>query len=729
MLRTKLFFIFFTIASACMAQEYKYDCIFFRNSPVAGNYYYSATNNDGDAQIANIDKKLPVSDNVFHTPGNSLKLQYKNGTSGKWQATIFRKEIRGQDYFKNALFFSFWMLVETEVGSAKELPAIQFVMQDSSLTPPIPVSTTISGKGWQRIILPTTIIQVSEEGKGVFFNKRYPKAVIGVVFSQQSSQEGRQQIIYIDDMEFLASDTAVTVSSMPAINAAKGYAKHIDISWKPIEDKNIHLVKIYRSEDGKKYTGVGVQFPYINRYTDYTGETSKKYYYKVSFVNNSFDETIKSLPVAASTKEMNDDELLSMVQEASFRYYWEAAEKNSGLAKENTHGRQNMIASGASGFGIMALLVGTERKFITRKESVARFLKIVNFLHDAETFHGAYPHFIDGQTKEAEPFFGEKDNGADLVETSFLMQGLLAARQYFSGKDKNEVYIRNTINHIWKRVEWSWFKQHPNSKFLYWHWSPNQGWVINHNLIGWNETMVTYLLAIASPTHPVPASMYYSGWANQDSIGQQYRKGWGQTADGSMYSNGKTYYDVKLDVGVSNGGPLFFTHYSYLGYDPHAITDKYTNYFTNNKNIATINYRYCVENPLHFNGYGDSAWGLTASDGPAGYSADEPVKWQDHAKVTPTGAISSFPYLPAEAMKALKNYYFNYGKVIWGEYGFKDSFSPQMNWCSEIYMGLNQAPMAVMIENYRSGLIWKLFMSSPEVKEGLKKLAAETARQ
>jgi exo beta-1,2-glucooligosaccharide sophorohydrolase (non-reducing end) len=426
---------------------------------------------------------------------------------------------------------------------------------------------------------------------------------------------------------------------------------------------------------------------------------------------------------------MTDDELLEMVQQASFRYYWEGAEQESGLAKENIPGRHNMIATGASGFGIMALIAGAERKFITHEQAVERFVKIVRFLEQAETFHGVYPHFINGTNGKVEPFFGKRDNGADLVETSFLLQGLIAARQYFNGSSENEKLIRDKINAIWQKAEWDWFRQYPDSKFLYWHWSPDQAWVINHTLIGWNETMVTYLLAIASPTHAVPASMYYSGWANQDSTGQKYRSAWGRTKDGSMYTNGNTYFGIKLDVGVSSGGPLFFTHYSYMGYDPHAITDKYTNYFINNQNIARINYNYCVQNPKNNKGYNDSSWGLTASDGPFNYSADEPVLWQDNGKIAPTGAISSFPYTPVESMKALKNYYYNYGRFLWGEYGFKDAFDLANNWCSEIYMGLNQAPMTVMIENYRSGLVWKLFMSSPEIQEGLKKLEKETILQ
>ncbi len=330
-------------------------------------------------------------------------------------------------------------------------------------------------------------------------------------------------------------------------------------------------VKIYRSENGKDFIPVGIQSPQINRYTDFTGVTGKNYSYKISFLNYQYKESDLSKMVSAKTKSMTDDEFLSMVQEACFRYYWEDAESVSGLAKENIPGRQNMIAAGASGFGIMALIVGTERNFITGKQSVERFLKIVNFLERAEKFHGAFSHFIDGPTGKVEPFFGPRDNGGDLVETSFLMQGLLTARAYFNREDADEKMIRDKITAIWQGVEWDWYRRYPDSKYLYWHWSPDKEWIINHRLTGWNETMVTYLLAIASPTHGVPASLYYSGWANQDSTGQQYRMNWGGTTDGSMYTNGNTYFGIKLDVGVSNGGPLFFTHYSYLGYDPHSI--------------------------------------------------------------------------------------------------------------------------------------------------------------
>jgi len=719
MLRNVLLVSYLLLSVAGVAQEYQYNYTFFTNSGMPGNYFFSRTHHWGNSSIKNINHQLPVSEAIFHTPGNALQLQYMNAAGGKWQAVIYRQNKRGMDHFKAASWLSFWVLNTTQGINENEFPVVQLMRADSSLTNSFPVTTTSTGK-WQRVIIPTAAIQQFDMGK--------PANIVAVIFSQQADINSKEQQIYIDDIEFLSADAAESVSPVPVISSATGYAKHVDVTWKKGADKNVHLVKIYRSENGKDYKAVGIQQPYIDRYADYTGETGKKYFYKISYLNNSYKETKLSPPVTAATKKMTDGELLTMVQEAAFRYYWEAAETNSGLARENISGRHNMIATGAAGFGMMALIAGTERKFITRNEAAKRFVKIVNFLERAETFHGVYPHFIDGPTGKAVPFFGSRDNGADLVETSFLLQGLLAARQYFNANNLDEKLIRDKINTIWQKAEWDWFRQYPNSKFLYWHWSPDQAWVINHNLVGWNETMITYLLAIASPTHAVPASMYYSGWANQDSTGQQYRSAWGQTKDGCMYSNGKTYYGIQLDVGVSNGGPLFFTHYSYMGYDPHFITDRFTNYFTNNQHIAKINYRYCVANPKHFKGYGDSAWGLTASDGPFNYAADEPVPWQDHGKIAPTGAISSFPYTPKESMQALKNYYFNYGKFLWGEFGFKDAFDLTNNWCSEIYMGLNQAPMTVMIENYRTGLIWKLFMRSPEIKEGLKKLTLESKK-
>jgi hypothetical protein len=347
---------------------------------------------------------------------------------------------------------------------------------------------------------------------------------------------------------------------------------------------------------------------------------------------------------------------------------------------------------------------------------------------------------MDGHTGQTLPVFDMFDDAGDLVETAFLMEGLLTARQYFANDhghhnagegDSRGAQLFSRITKLWEEVEWDWYKKSPQGEALFWHWSPDFVWHISNRLTGFNEAMIVYLLAMASPTHPVSPELYYTGWENQKQAAI------GSTIDdprpGSRYTNGETYFGIKLDVGWGTGGPLFFTHYSYMGFDPHAATDGFTNYFENNRNIARINRAYCIANPKHFEGYSAESWGLTASDGPEGYNPSAPDKEDDRGIMTPTGALSSFPYTPEASMAALKHFYRDEGSWLWGIYGPRDAFDAHEHWLSPIYMGLNQAPIAVMIENYRTGLIWKWFMSNPEiapmlVKAGLQMHQPETGR-
>jgi hypothetical protein len=308
-----------------------------------------------------------------------------------------------------------------------------------------------------------------------------------------------------------------------------------------------------------------------------------------------------------------------------------------------------------------------------------------------------------------------------------MMQGLLMARQYFNAPTASERDLSARITRLWQGVEWDWYRDSPTSDFLFWHWSPEWGFQIHHPLIGFNETMIVYLLAIASPTHAVPAAMYYSGWAGQVERAQNYRQGWSGSADGKLYGNGQSYFGIKLDVGVGSGGPLFFAHYSFLGMDPHALHDRYTaSYFENNVHLALINRAYCIANPKHFAGYGADAWGLTASDGPKGYATPAPDALNDDGTLTLTGALASIAYTPEASMAALKHYYRDLGADLWGIYGPRDAYNPSAHWVSPIYMGLNQAPIVVMVENYRTGLPWRLFMSNPEIEGMLHRLDAAT---
>ena len=397
---------------------------------------------------------------------------------------------------------------------------------------------------------------------------------------------------------------------------------------------------------------------------------------------------------------ISDDELLTLVQKQTFKYFWDFGHPTSGLARErNTSG--NTVTSGGSGFGIMALVTGISRNFISRADGLTRMQKIVSFLKTAERFHGAYPHWLDGNTGKVIPF-STKDNGGDLVETSFLMAGLITARQYFNGADASETTLRTDINTIYNGVEWSWYRK-DNGNVLYWHWSPNYNWDMNLPIKGWNESLITYVMAAAAPTYSIPKTVYDSGWAQ----------------NGAM-KNGNSYYGVQLPLGPANGGPLFFSHYSFMGINPKGLTDTYANYETQTKAHAQINYNYCKANPTGYYGYGENCWGLTASDIKNGYTASSPGN--DVGVIAPTAALSSFAYTPTESMAALKYFYYKLGNKTWGDYGFYDAFSLQDQWFATSTLAIDQGPIIVMIENYRTNLIWNLFMSAPEVKAGMRNL-------
>ena len=398
---------------------------------------------------------------------------------------------------------------------------------------------------------------------------------------------------------------------------------------------------------------------------------------------------------------LTDNALLDLVQRQTFKYFWDFAHPVSGLARERNSSGET-VTSGGSGFGIMAIPVAVSRGFITRAQAVTRMQTIVGFLKNtAQKFHGAFPHWLNGTTGAVIPF-SANDDGADLVETSYLIQGLITARQYFDGLDPAETAIRNDINTICNGVEWSWFRQ-GNQQVLYWHWSPNSGWSMNMAIRGWNECLITYVMAASSTTNPIPRTVYDQGWAQNGAL-----------------ANNNSYYGYQLPLGSAYGGPLFFAHYSFLGIDPRQLNDPYANYQTQNTNHSLINFKHCVNNPNSQFGYSNLCWGLTASDIPNGYSASSPTN--DLGVIAPTAALSSFPYTPTESMNALKFFYYKLGDKLWGEYGFADAFSLKETWFAESTLAIDQGPIIVMIENYRTGLLWNLFTSAPEVKDGMRNL-------
>ncbi|MBI9065412.1 MAG: beta-glucosidase, partial [Marinilabiliaceae bacterium] len=407
-----------------------------------------------------------------------------------------------------------------------------------------------------------------------------------------------------------------------------------------------------------------------------------------------------------------DEQLLEMVQEYSFRYFYDFADEKTGMAYERSNDPERQILTvGGSGFGVFAIIVGVERGFITREQGVNHLKKMTRFLGETDRYQGMWSHWYSGETLKTYPF-SKYDDGGDVVESAFMAQGLLAARQYFDGNNADEKRLRETITHLWESMDWDFYTQGKDA--LYWHWSANHGWKMHHAITGYNECLIAFVLAASSPTHSINSDVYHKGWAGQQSTMNNYR----------------TYYNMSLPLGNIDhfGGPLFFAHYSYLGLDPRGLTDQYANYWEQNRRHTLINRAYCIDNPHGYVGYGEDFWGLTASDKvPMGYMAHAPGGSRDVGTVSPTAALSSMPYAPNEAMQVLKNLYRNHGKFTWGPYGFYDAINlsldlPAEQQVRQNYLAIDQGPILIMIENYRTGLLWNYFMKNQDVRGGLQKL-------
>lgn len=493
----------------------------------------------------------------------------------------------------------------------------------------------------------------------------------------------------------------VNVSSKPVIRVDFSHAISSDNlkDFISLKSPNKSYSLVFNLVDGNKTLEItpSENLEFLNKYEFQVSPSLK------SAAGNSLLTTIKfefytQVNPADKFLRISNDELLTLVQKQTFKYFWDFGHPNSGMARErNTSG--DVVTTGGTGFGVMAILVAIERGFISRNEGYQRILKITQFLDTkAEKFHGAFSHWLNGDTGKTVPF-SEKDNGADLVETSLLMQGLLTAREYFSGASEKE--LNTVITKLWEGVEWNWFARSGN--VLYWHWSPNYGWDMNLPIRGWNECLITYVLAASSPTHPISKEVYDQGFVR-----------------GGGMKNGSSYYGVSLPFGEEMGGPLFLSQYSFIGLNPYGLVDQYGNYEQQAVNHAKINQAYCKANPKGFIGYSEESWGLTASDNHTGYSAHSPTN--DLGVITPTAALSSMAFTPDESMKALHFFYYKLGDKLWGEYGFKDAFNLTELWFAGSYLAIDQGPIICMIENHRSKLLWNNFMKITDVKNGLKKL-------
>nr|MBC8191883.1 hypothetical protein [FCB group bacterium] len=536
------------------------DFVFFDDSPTSTSYDPSWCFVNSPSVLERIGEKFPVDEGTVFNGNNSLRLHWTSQSTGNWGAAVAEVGWAGHDLLTKDLL-TFWMYTDAAIA-LDDLPLIYLEDTGGQKTGELNMGgflESVSVGQWQQYSMPLDTFFVVAGNTNM--------SSVKTIFYGQSSSDNLEHTLFLDEIRMTSFGDADTIApGIPANLTAVGYDQHIDLSWTPVEDEDVAGYRIYRSNWGGSYFLVGYTEMDIPFFNHFLGESGLSGYYKISAVDASYNESDFTEPIEVSTQALGDEAFLDMIQRSTFRYFWDYAHPVSKMALERTPGNNDIVTSGGTGFGIMATVVGAERGFVTRAEAAARLLELFQFLEGADRFHGAWSHWLNGTTGEVIPF-SQYDNGGDLVETAFLVQGILTARNYFNGDDPVEQALVTLATSLWESVEWDWYRRTPTSNFLYWHWSPDYEWTMNFALQGPNETGIVYMLAIASPTHGVPANLWEDGFCSS-----------------SAYDNGESYYDYTLDVGWPYGGPLFFTHYSYLGFDPRGRQDSHTNYFFNNRN-------------------------------------------------------------------------------------------------------------------------------------------------
>lgn len=674
---------------------------FYQDSHTPGYYDSGLAFHSGQSDIEQAGPsgdKIPIeTGQKVYQGDNSLRIRWNSQPGGDWLALVIAPGFPFQDlnqmdtisfqvYSDSGLSKSLLPNIYLE-GAPGTTKSNQYAL--SLFSEDIPASS------WTEIAIPLSVFTNDPNQSNIDFSQ------IKAIILGQGQADGVSHTLLVDEVKAYNGGNASLPVGTPTNFQAIGYDSHVSLSWSPNPEAHLGGYYLYRSLDqGTSYQLISILNAEDSGYIDFTRPEGNNLQlkYQIAAVNIAGQLSPLSSVVDVSTFDMTEEELMTMVQEATFRYFWDFAHPASGMARErNSSG--DLVTVGGSGFGVMAIIVGIERGFISRTAGLGRIQKIVDFLTTADRFHGAWPHWLDGNTGETIPF-SQLDDGGDVVETAFMIQGLLTARQYFDQQSTSETNLRQDITGLWNAVEWDWYRQ-GGQNVLYWHWSPNVAWQINLPLRGFNEVMIAYILGVASSTHSIPASLYHDGWA------------------GSNYENPDSYFGYPIFVGPAYGGPLFFAHYSYLGFDPRGKRDAYANYFIRNQHHSWIHWKYCHDNPKGYEGYNGACWGLTASDDPWGYLAHEPTPSKDNGTITPTAALSSMPYSPLSSMGALKHFYRELGDRLWGEMGFYDAFNLQEDWFADSYLAIDQGPIMIMIENHRTSLLWDLFMSNPEIQLAL----------
>lgn len=620
-------------------------------------------------------------------------LRYSSRAGGDWGLAVARTGWPPRDLMGDRRLL-LWLDAPRAIPP-ESLPAVALEDTQNRKSTRVDLAAVVAGidddpATWQKVEIPLEQFAPGAEG--------WDRRAVKTVYFLQSRVDAEQHELWVGGIGVSDRDEAPPPPVAPGDLVARGAELRVDLAWAPVGGALGYRVERARAADGpfEPTAPVAHEWPLAS---DFLGEPGLTAWYRVVALGEEELESPPSAAVSGTTKELTDEGLLDSIQHAAFQYFWDYGHPISGLARERT-GSGDTCAIGGTGFGLASIVVGAARGWVTREAAAARVLRALTFLGDrCERYHGAWSHWVDGATGATLPF-SDRDDGGDLVETAFLIQGVLIARAYFDRDTAVEAELRARAGGLWEGIEWDWYRR-DEGRWLYWHWSPRWGWATNMPVVGPNEALMVYLLAIASPTHPVPASLYADGWQG-----------------GPGYRCDETLFGFRRWLGPPGGGPLFFTQYSYVGFDPHG-RDAVCHHYENHRATTLAQRAYAIANPGGHAGYGENVWGISAGDGPDGYRARAPYAGDD-GTITPGVTAGAMVYAPREALAALRHIYVCYGRRLWSAFGFTDGFNIGRDWYAESVLAIDQGPMAPLIENHRSGLCWRLFTSDPQIQAMLR---------
>ncbi|MCL4638357.1 MULTISPECIES: glucoamylase family protein [Olivibacter] len=705
----KIYFFLLAILLSIQAEASNYPEVLFENSLMPKSYYYSQSSFAGNSWINHMNGHLPVVDSVFFTPGNSLMLNYISGNEGEWKSVIHYSSDYGHLPKNNDLLI--FKIFVSSATTKTELPNIQLA-QGENISEEVKIQSFIKNyqdNAWLSVEIPL-------KGIGNLDNQA---PISSIIFKQGTNMDGKEHRLFIDQIEFLPTKTPdMKLTGKAVLSSVEAHERHVDIMWQLPLTPSIRYIKIYRSEDNQNFVPVAVRPISFNKYTDFVPRTNVSYYYKIAWVDYQYRESPFSEIKTAETKLAGDEDLLNSIEKSHIAYFTNETEFNSGMHKISPLVSDASISVKGTGIGILAQVIGVERKFIPRQLLLDRLKKIVKFLGRATTYHGAFPELLNGRS--GKPIMTDScEIAANIESTAYLMQGLLVARNYFDKESADESELRDAISSLWNGVDWTKFVKEGNGYHLYSVWSPACSFTKSAPIGGYNGSLIAYLLAIASPSHAITPASYKLGFKQPlKYVGPAIGRLSTSVSDTLLFGkNGEkpelynresfmidsTYYGIRLVAG-SVQTSLIEQQLPFLAINPRSPIDSTVNYFDNQCDLSMIYYRAALDSGEQFVSITNLLW---------------PYVGKDSAFVNrfnPSAAIATYPYTPTIAMEALKNYYRNLGSFLWTEYGFRDEFNFKDNWVSGNFDPIHQGIVPIMLENARTGLIWNLFMKDPDIK-------------